>query len=130
MTAKPYQTNVKMVYICAPYTHWNPGVVSSRERAATALEYALVGEGVMAHNPIRTGHNATGTDEHWRRHGMEMLERSDAMLVLDLDGWEKSEGVQAELSLASAMRMPVMHLPPSWSRLELASVGQWLADIP
>jgi hypothetical protein len=45
----------------------------------------------------------------WERLARPQLERCDEMVVLTLDGWQESVGVQAELRHASVLRKPVRY---------------------
>ena len=43
----------------------------------------------------------------------EHLERSDEAVVLVLDGWQESRGVQAEIRIARELGKPVRYLDPA-----------------
>lgn len=42
----------------------------------------------------------------WRRYDRAMLERCDELVVLQLDGWEESIGVKAEIAIAKELNLP------------------------
>jgi len=46
----------------------------------------------------------------WQHVDREHLERCDEMVVLMLDGWEESAGVQAEIRIARELGKPVRYL--------------------
>ena len=48
--------------------------------------------------------------EHYYEHGLAMLMRCDALVVLQLDGWRDSRGVCMERVLASARGIPITYI--------------------
>jgi hypothetical protein len=58
------------------------------------------------------------------RFSRERLGRCDEVVVLMLDGWEESIGVQAEIRIARELGKPVRYLAP-----ELARVSPTLAPV-
>ena len=46
----------------------------------------------------------------WEPHDNEHLAHCEEVVVLRLDGWRESEGVQAELDAAAALGKPVRYL--------------------
>ena len=48
----------------------------------------------------------------WQRLDCELLRRCDEVVVLMLDGWESSAGVQAEVRLAGELGKPVRYVVP------------------
>jgi len=48
----------------------------------------------------------------WERQDREHLARCDEVVVLLLDGWRESRGVQAEIRLAENLGKPVRYLVP------------------
>jgi len=49
---------------------------------------------------------------YWERQDREHLARCDEVVVLLLDGWQESRGVQAEIRLAETLGKPVRYLIP------------------
>ena len=49
-----------------------------------------------------------GDWEFWKRYSQALLAKSDGMIVLKLDGWEKSTGVQAEIEICKNQNIPVI----------------------
>ena len=75
----------------------------------------LVSAGHVVFSPIVHGHPLVRfglpTDwRFWQRHDREHLGRSKLLLVLALDGWQQSIGVQAEIGIARALALPVVYL--------------------
>lgn len=42
-----------------------------------------------------------------------MLQRCDALIILTLEGWRASQGVQAEIYFAEQLQLPIEHHEPS-----------------
>jgi hypothetical protein len=94
-----------MIYLASPYSNPEPAVREERFQAACAATAALVRAGHQVYSPIVHGHPLTqhhvaGDWRFWERHAYWHLERCDEIFVLMLDGWETSQGVQAEIEIA------------------------------
>ena len=48
----------------------------------------------------------------WERFDREFLEIAERMIVLKLDGWNESTGVQAEIRIAAEMGIPIEFMEP------------------
>ncbi len=46
----------------------------------------------------------------WRDFDLEYLEFCESMIVLTMDGWEKSKGVQEEIQIMTKMHKPISYL--------------------
>ena len=65
--------------------------------------------------PIVMGHRLIPYDlpgdwSFWQPLATEYLRRCDELVVLQLDGWRESEGVQTEMALAAALGKRVGYL--------------------
>ncbi len=106
-----------MIYLASPYSHPDPMVRETRFDAACRATAALIRAGHVVFSPIVHGHPLVGfglpTDwAFWQRHDLEFLRRCDELLVLKIDGWKKSAGVQAEIELAAALGRRVSYQEP------------------
>jgi len=116
-----------MIYLASPYSHPDPTVREQRFRAACRAAAALLRAGQPVFSPIAYSH---WTAEHglpctwsfWEPLDRWFLERCDEVVVLMLDGWETSVGVQAEIRIARELGKPVRYLAP-----ELPPVSPTLA---
>ena len=107
-----------MIYLASPYTHSEPGVREARFEAACLATAELVRAGHVVFSPIVHGHPLVRFDlpiewEYWERIDGEHLRHCDEVVVLMLEGWRESRGVQAEIDLAIEMDLPIRYLPPS-----------------
>lgn len=44
---------------------------------------------------------------YWEKFNTQLLKRCDRLFVLKLEGWERSEGIQAEVTLARKFNIPI-----------------------
>ena len=103
------------VYLAAPYSHADPRVRAERFEAANRAAAALMRAGFNVCSPISHSHpisqcGVPGDWSRWELLDRWMLRHCDEVVVLTLDGWEASKGVQAELAIAAALNLPVRHL--------------------
>jgi nucleoside 2-deoxyribosyltransferase len=113
-----------MIYLASPYWHADPTIRNQRFRAACRAVAQMIRQGVTVFSPVVYGHALVGEGlpgdwSFWQRHDGEYLTRCDEVVVLQIDGWEESEGVREELRLAAAIGKSVRYLAPA--RCELAA---------
>ena len=101
-----------MIYLCSPYTSDDPAVRQQRFEAACRAAAAMIRQGQTVFSPIAHSHAicAFGVPLDWRfwsRHDRRHLETCDEVVVLMLDGWRESVGVQAEIAIARKLDKPV-----------------------
>lgn len=104
-----------VVYIASPYSHPDPAVRAARHQAAVEALLTAVRIGVSAYVPIAATGNTTADDithEQWMRFDLPLLARCDALIVLLLDGWQESAGVQMELRAAERVGIPIYYAKP------------------
>ncbi|HSG72046.1 MAG TPA: DUF1937 family protein [Planctomycetaceae bacterium] len=94
-----------MIYLASPYSHPNPHVREQRFEAVCRVAAELIRAGHSVFSPIAQFHPIAKyglpTDwEFWERHCREQISRCDELVVVKLDGWERSVGVQAEIGIA------------------------------
>lgn len=107
---------MSFIYLAAPYSH---PIAAIRElRYAQINEFAarLMQAGHAVFSPISQSHTIarymedsyTLNHEFWMRMDLPVLERAERMIVLMLDGWQKSRGVMAEIAHAKLYNVPTM----------------------
>src|SRR5579859_7085831 len=106
-----------MIYLASPYSDPDPAVREQRFQAACAATARLLRDGKLVYSPVVHGHPLVrfglSTDwSFWERYDRQHLEGCDEVVVLTLDGWQESIGVQAELRHASVLRKPVRYIDP------------------
>jgi len=120
-----------MIYLASPYSHPDPAVREKRFLAACRTTAELIREGHTVFSPVLIGHSLAseglpGDWEFWEPHDREQLGQASALVVLMLPGWEESVGVQAEITIARAIGLPVAYLPgrrPGAATLALVCAG-------
>lgn len=104
-----------MMYLASPYSDPDPAVREARFKAACRAAADLMRAGHVVFCPVVHSHPLTAfglpTDwSYWERCDREFLRRCDEVVVLTLDGWQRSVGVQAEIHLAGELAKPVSFL--------------------
>ena len=107
-----------MIYMASPYSHPDPAVRQWRFDAACRAAARMVRAGMFIFAPIVHSHPLTlyglpGDWEFWQRYDRAHLERCDQFMVLALEGWRESRGVQAEMAIARELGMPVRMIDPA-----------------
>lgn len=105
----------ELVYLASPYTHDDLGVRHARERKATLAAGKLVEMGFSVVAPITQSHRIAeltpgiGALAHdtWMEVDIAILKRVDRLIVLEIEGWDVSKGVQEEVSCAQEHGIPV-----------------------
>lgn len=103
----------KVIYLAGPYSHDNKTIQKARFTALTRKAAELTNTGVNVFSPITHGHPMAEAHElprdyaFWKQHCEAFVSRCDEMLVLMLEGWEESKGVEAEVKLAEELGIPV-----------------------
>ena len=106
-----------MIYLASPYTHVDGAVRESRFDAACLATSTLMRAGLSVYSPIVHSHPLVRYGlpiewEFWQAHDCEHLRRCDSVIVLTLDGWKASRGVQAEIELAIDFDLPIRYMSP------------------
>jgi hypothetical protein len=104
-------------YLASPYTADDPVVREARFEAACRATAELTRQGRTVFSPIVFSHQlcryALPLDwRFWQRHDLKYLAMCSELIVLKLDGWEKSIGVQGEIAAAQEMGKPVRFMEP------------------
>ena len=107
-----------MIYLASVYSHPDPTVREARFQAACCAAAELIRAGHTVFSPVAHSHPLTAfglpTDwQFWERQDRELLECCDELVVLTLNGWWESRGVQAEIRIAQELGKPVRYLAPS-----------------
>lgn len=115
-----------MIYVASPYSHKDPAVMKERYEQVKAFTAHLMRQGLPAYSPIVHGHDIASSHElptdweFWQQHCLAMLRRADKMIILRLDGWDQSTGVQAELDFCASCSIP--HESHGWMAVYMSEV--------
>jgi nucleoside 2-deoxyribosyltransferase len=104
-----------MIYLASPYMHNDPAIREQHFRAACQATAALIRAGDVVFSPIVHSHPlvAHGLPTEWafwEAIDHEHIARCDEVIVLKLDGWEQSVGVQSETRITRELGKPVRYL--------------------
>lgn len=108
--------NRKLYYLASPYTHKDPAIKKSRADAVTESAVELLHLGVFVFAPISYNepwekYNLPGDWNFWCEFDKTFVERCDGgVIVLMLDGWDKSVGVTAEIEFAKSCGLPIYYV--------------------
>jgi len=106
-----------MLYLASPYSHPDPAIRNQRYHAACAAVVSLLREGHAVFSPVVHSHPLVALGlpadwAFWQRQDLAHLAGCDELVVLMLDGWEQSTGVQAEIRHAAELGIPVWYRSP------------------
>lgn len=104
-----------MKYLAAPYGHPDKKVTQARMEAVYAMAAKLMIEGEHVTTPlfmheVVTRHSLPGDFQFWREYCHDMLKCCDEMIILCLNGWEESEGVNDEIKFCIIHNIPCRYL--------------------
>ena len=108
--------NRTLYYLASPYTHKDPAIKKSRADAVTESAVKLLHLGIFVFAPISYNepwekYNLPGDWNFWCEFDKTFVERCDGgVIVLMLDGWDKSVGVTAEIEFAKSCGLPIYYV--------------------
>lgn len=103
----------KLTYLAVPYSHPDRDVRLSRFKAANIAASLLMKRGDIVFSPISHTHPiAEEADlpkgwEFWEAFDRAYLEHSRKLVILCIDGWQESVGVNAEFVIARDAGLPI-----------------------
>lgn len=106
----------ELIYLACPYTHSDKKVMEERFIAVNKAAAKLMGGGSYVFSPISHTHpiiqegNLPGGWDYWQGYDTNVISRCTKMIVLMLDGWKTSTGVQAEIQLAKKFNLPIEYI--------------------
>jgi len=108
-----------MIYLASPYSDPDPAVRQQRFEAACRAAAALLAKGQPVFSPIAHSHpialhgGLDPLDHHiYMPTDQAVLCMCSEVVVLMLPGWDKSQGLLAEIRAAVRRRMPVAYMEP------------------
>lgn len=105
-------------YLASPYSHADPAVREHRFHEACRIAATLMKRGKRVFSPIAHSH---AVEQHfsdgkiegqgfWLEQDFAVLRHAAELLVLRLDGWERSKGIAAEVEFAGLCGIPVYYM--------------------
>lgn len=102
-------------YLSNPFNHVDPSVRAARVRQAARAAARLFMQGrpvfcPIAHNALLIAEGCRQTYPEWVGFNSDMLRNANALLVLQLPGWDVSFGVKGEIAEAERLGLPIEYL--------------------
>ena len=107
---------MKLIYLASPYTHSDPWVRQDRYEQVFFATSKMMLNGLKVFSPIVYTHHLDRmlgegmTHRDWLLQVLPYLHRSDRFVVLKLDGWERSKGIQQETEEADKLGLKPEYL--------------------
>lgn len=102
-----------LIYLATPYSHQDHAIRERRFHRVNVVAARLISEGLHVFSPISHTHPIADVGDlpkgwdFWESYDREILAACSKMIVLCQEGWNTSVGVQAEISIAKEMGIPV-----------------------
>lgn len=102
-----------MIYLAGPYSHESSVIKNNRFEKLTDVAAQLMNEGNIVYSPITHSHpiaikhSLPGDWGYWQASCEAMLSRCDKMVIVKMEGWEKSVGLAGEIEIANALGIPI-----------------------
>lgn len=106
-------------YIASPYSHPNPRVRADRYRQALDFVHWALEHKIWCYSPIVHCHELAVIYKlpfdisHWREYNEAMLQGCKHLIVLKLEDWDKSKGVDHEIRFADSLGKPISYMSPA-----------------
>lgn len=108
----------KLIYLATPYNHPDPAVRELRFVLACSIAGHLMRDRVYLFCPIAHTHpialqgNLPYGWDYWQEYDRLMLAACDELWIVQMDGWERSEGIKGEIEIAKGLGKRVFYLDP------------------
>lgn len=102
-----------MIYLACPYSHKDASVREYRFMKANQAAARLMRAGHIIYSPISHTHPIATEGKlpldwsYWQSVDEFYIGLCEKVVVLELNGWQKSEGVRAEINIARALNKPI-----------------------
>jgi hypothetical protein len=105
---------MRRVYLAIPYT----GIEDVSFEVANIVAARLMNKGNIVFSPISHSHHIAaegGLDkgwDYWSKFDRAFIEWCDVVVVVRLDGWEKSKGVSEEIKIGTSLGKGIEYFDP------------------
>ena len=103
-------------YLAVPYSHPNKLMMNIRFETVTAILANLTRKGMVCFSPITHSHKVSvdygvdGAWEFWENIDFKFLDACQSIIVVKMEGWDKSRGVLAEIEYAKKTGMGMFEI--------------------
>lgn len=107
-------------YVASPYTDTDPKIRARRYEAVEKFAAFLCLQRVWAFVPIMHSHHMGLKHklpyefEFWNEWNQAMIRPSRGVIVFEIEGWDESRGIAAELEFAETLKLPIFHSKSEW----------------
>ncbi len=106
-----------LVYLTIPYD--DPNLQTEQFAIANRIAARIINDGIFVFSSISHGHSIASSGiplptafAFWKRYAEVLIRRCQVMVVITTDGFDKSEGVLAEMEIAARLGIPVRFIQP------------------
>ena len=108
-------TNLTLSYLAAPYSHPDKSVVEKRMETLCKVDALLMQRGIYTVSPLLKHFIVHYTDlptdwNYWKGYSDTVMCAVDRVIIVMMDGWEESVGVQAEIKMANHLGIKVEYV--------------------
>lgn len=108
------------IYVATPYTHANPDVVAQRYDAAMDFVAWLLNNSptvvpfspILYCHPMAKVHKLPTDADYWWDFNRTIIDRSEGVYLLKMEGWELSYGIKKELEYCKRQSIHVQNWVP------------------
>lgn len=107
---------MEVVYVSAPYSHANAKMVEARMDLFCLAVSRLIPRGLATISPLYNHYVLRIAPElgkdwaAWKEYSKTLVLQAQRLIVLQMEGWEKSEGVAEEMKLATKHGIPITYI--------------------
>lgn len=107
------------VYLGSPYAKYHAGM-DEAARVVTVCAGKLMATGMRIYCPIAHGHAVTRYQDlprswdYWKDQDQPLIDAAVGLIVLTMDGWQESVGLQYEIEEFVRAGKPILHVSPAW----------------
>ena len=111
----------KIIYLACPYTHPDGRIREERFRSATEVAADLIRQGHIVYSPITMTHpidvvlagtGSTLGSDFWVSFDEAFMDACSEMVILKVDGWDKSAGIKREIAYFKKQGKPIRYVLP------------------
>lgn len=109
------------IYVASPYSHPDYRVMIKRYERVRAYVAECLNNGEVVYSPINDNHPITAHHdlpthwEFWKKVDTAFIRGAHKLRVYQMDGWDKSVGVAAEIEYAKEIGLDVEYIRPDKS---------------
>ncbi len=114
--AKNRPKKTKLAYLAGPYSHDSGAIRHKRFIDLTNAAAYLFKQGYFVFSPISSSHpmkeigGLEGDWKYWAGFDTFMINLCDEMIIVELNGWRESVGVNAEIEIAKKLGKPIRYM--------------------